>query len=390
VVVGPAGEQRTTALRMAAGRLGIDVVEVTAPPVEPTTFADHGTLAEWATGVALSLEATPEDAVVASGPDTSLAAACLARSLGVAYHPPSSVALTFDRARTRQAFFREGVPHAEFRVLRPGEDVAHLARLVGIPCAVKPCVALGRVAGLRAVDEEEAVGALHVSRSILRRRGFDEVDLVVERCVLGLEVVVVGWVTAGRFDPVLVFDKPDNAQHPHLGDELLVAPTALSAGQREEAIRVCGSVVDAVGLTDGPVSVDLCVDTLFVRVLELRSSWPISLHAVEIADGVTMEDMELAAALGMETGPALSGTVVVLDVVAPAEGQLAGVCGLSDASGIPSVQAVIRLEPDGVAVAPPPESDRPIVRIVSRADMRPVAAEAARSARSCLEVLVHS
>jgi biotin carboxylase len=343
----------------------------------------EATAAEWVAGDGVA-------AVVAASPHQALGAACLARASGVSWHSPSGVELSLDRVRTRLAFFAAGVPHPEYRVVRSGDDVAHLARLVGLPCAVKPAPVLGRVASLRAVDEEDAVGAVHLSRSILRRREHGDVDLVVERCLTGTEIVVIGWVHDSSLDVQVVFDKPDNRQHPHHGDELLATPAALSADQRADVIRSSAAAVSAVGLTEGPVSLDLCVDSRFVRVLELRPYWPESLHAVEIAEGVTFEDLELQCALDAEVASVLRGAVVVLDVVAPSAGELVGVGGRSDAMLVPSVRVVSRLEEEGVRIAPPPESDDPVTRIVCRADSRTLAVEDARTARSCLEVLIRS
>ena len=96
-----------------------------------------------------------------------MAAALGAERLGLSHNPPEAVARTRDKAAMRRALAEAGVPQPRFAVLPSGADVASAARLVGLPCVIKPLGLSGSRGVIRVNDVEQVRSTAERVRGIL-------------------------------------------------------------------------------------------------------------------------------------------------------------------------------------------------------------------------------
>ncbi len=313
-------------------------------------------------------ERAPLDAVLAVDDQGVTIAAAASARLGLVASPERAVARTRDKAAQRRRLTAAGLDQPAFRVVPDADAAVRAALEVGFPCVVKP---LDRSASQGVLRLDDVGSALHGASRVARIAG-EGAPLLVEAFVPGVEVAVEGLVVRGRTAVLAVWDKPDPLDGPTFPETIYVTPsrhpaTILRAVQRETA-----RAVTALGLTEGPVHVELRVgDGGQVTVLEVaaRSIGGRCSKALRLEGRTSLEDVIVAHALGRpfegmaHEGPA-SG-VMMLPVVD--EGVLDHVDGVEDALAVPGVTAVDLTLSAGSLLVPLPEGDRYLGFIFARA-----------------------
>lgn len=346
-------------------------------------------------------EAQPVDAIVAVDEPGVFSAALAADRLGLAHNSPAAVAATRDKASLRRRWAEAAVPQPRFVVARPGEDVAEAARVVGLPCVVKPGSLSGSRGVIRADSPDEAVEAAARIRGILERAATDDDagpppdpsgPLLVEEFVDGAEVALEGILRSGVLEVLAVFDKPDPMSGPYFAETLLVTPSRLPAAALEELTREAARAASALGLTEGPVHAEARVTPDGVRMLEIgaRSIGGLCSRALTFGTGISLEQVILAHAAGLaigslESGPAAAG---VLMLYAPAPGRLVAVEGIEDAREVPGVVDIEITARPGARVAPLPESARYLGFVFARSETPAEVEQALRRAGAAISMVV--
>lgn len=375
VLVLPSTTYRATDFLEAARSLGAEVVvasdgsqamratmgagALTVPVDDPDRAGDR---------IAAHAETGPIDAVIGVDDRGVRAATAAALRLGLAHNPPDAVTAAARKDRQRTAFAAAGVPQPEFVIVGGTDDVAAAAQRVGVPCVVKPTSRSGSQGVLRADTAAEAVEAAARTRAIVAAAGDDpDQPLLVEAFAPGAEVAVEGLLRRGALEVLAVFDKPDHPDGPTFEETVYVTPSRLPDAALTRLEAVVADAAAALGLSEGPIHAEARVDpdTGEVAVLELaaRSIGGLCSRALRFGAGVSLEELVVRHALGLDADPAdrprrelFAAGVLMLPI--PERGVLEGVEGVDDARALPGVAGVeINIGP-GQEVVPVPDGDR--------------------------------
>lgn len=375
VLVLPSTTYRATDFLEAARSLGAEVVvasdgsqalkatmgagALTVPVDDPDRAAER---------IAAHADTGPIDAVIGVDDRGVRTAAAAAARLGLAHNPPQAMTAAARKDHQRAALAAAGVPQPDFAVVERADDVAAAAARVGLPCVVKPVTRSGSQGVLRADSPAEADEAAARTRAIVAAAGDDpDQPLLVEAFAPGAEVAVEGLLRGGALEVLAVFDKPGHPDGPTFEETVYVTPSRLPGAALTRLEAVVADAAAALGLVEGPIHAEARVDpdTGTVRVLELaaRSIGGLCSRALRFGAGVSLEELVVRHALGLDTDPAdrprreLSAAGVLMLPI-PEPGVLEGVDGVDDARAMPGVEGVeISIGP-GQEVVPVPDGNR--------------------------------
>jgi len=367
---------QTRAFDEAAKKLGVELVFVTDrchqldDPWHDRATPVHFESPEEAAYVVLQAQSGRRvDGALALGDRPTLAAAYVARGLGLAHNHPASVEACRSKFRLREVFRDAGLPTPWFRNV-PLHTIPEPA-LLGItyPCVLKP-ISLSASQGVVRVNnrEEFVAGAGRLKRLLesaeIRATREPNLDrIIVEEYLPGREVAVEGLLTGGELRVLAIFDKPDPLEGPYFEETIYVTPSRLSEIDQESINKSFVETVRALGLTHGPVHGEF-------RLNE-RGVWPIEVAARPIGglcaqalrfqlhnehEPIGLEELLLRHALEMpgSDAPCEAAASGVLMIPVPVSGILEKVEGADEAqniAGITHLEITARLH-DYVAAWP--------------------------------------
>jgi biotin carboxylase len=397
----PARTYRAADFLTAAGRMGLDLVvgsdgalPLGGHPVVHVSPTDlPGSIGRI---VALG---TRFDAVVAADTPMLVLAAVVAERMGLPHSPVQAVIAANDKAGQRLRWAAAAVPQPKFQIVPAGASANSLrqaAAETGFPCVVK-AVSLSASQGiLRADSPAAAVRAARRIRRILAaaRRPAHE-PLLVEEHVPGPELSIDGLLTGGGLAVTAIFDKPCTSDGPTFEETVLITPSRLPRQMLAAAIATAGRAARALGLTHGPIHAELRIDQRAGQarpaMLELaaRSIGGLCSRALRFADGMSLEELVLASALGH---PAPRRPITrpsgVLMLPVPRHGILQAVKGRNDAIAVPGITGLTITIPIGQRVHPLPDGDRYLGFIFAEGNTYDEVEMALAAAREQLRVVI--
>ena len=391
VVILPSNTYRASDFVNAAASLGIDLVVASEqpPPFEmgdgylQIDCADPEAAAE---SIAKLGEAVPIDGVIAADDQGVMVAAYASSLLGLPGNAVDAAAATRDKLLMRERLARLEIDQPRFAPLPPGEEAGEVAERVGFPLVAKPLDRSASQGVIRVDAVEDLDSAVHRIRSIV-----GEATLLLESFAPGVEVAIEGLVSQGELRVLAVFDKPDTSNGPFFPETLFITPSRLPEDRHTEAKRVAAAAVEALGLTSGPVHIELRDDGQRVRVLEVaaRSIGGLCSRSLNFGlMGTSLETLILRNAIGLgredlPREPVASG---VLMIPTPSSGVLTAVAGQETTRQIPGITGIdLTIRPGGLVVAPP-EGDRYLGFVYARARTAEEVESALRKAMETLEV----
>jgi biotin carboxylase len=394
VVLLPSTTYRAADFVRAAEGLGIDLIVASENP-PPFDMGDRYLQVD-CSDPDLAAEAivrlgddAPIDGVVAADDAGVVAAAIAGRKLGVKANDPDAAAATRDKGLQRELLRTGEVPQPRFAPVLAHDDGVGAATVVGYPLVVKP---LDRAAGqgvIRVDHEGDLAAALKRVRSIVG----DAAPLLVEELMGGEEVALEGLVRDGELTTLALFDKPDAAVGPYFPETILITPSRLDEGAQDECRRVAAAALSAIGITHGPVHVEMKVDGDMVRVIEVaaRSIGGLCSRSLNFGLlGTTLEALILRNAIGMEKPelrrePTASG---VLMIPIPRGGTFVAVEGLDRVGDLEHISAIDITTTPGSQVEPPPEGDRYLGFVFARGADRDGVEASLREAMEIVKVVI--
>lgn len=376
VVVLPSTTYRAGDFVSAAEALGVDLVVASeqAPPFDmgdrylPIDCSDPEAAAE---DVAALGDEVPLDGVIAADDAGVVVAAMAGTRLGLMANSPDAAAATRDKLAMRRRLAKAEVPQPAFRALTPSADTSALAGEVGYPLVVKPTDRSAGQGVVRVDRPDDLASTVERVRQIV---GNGDAELLLESYMPGAEVAVEGLLRDGELTVLAVFDKPDASTGPAFPETILVTPTRMAEAPRRECLRVAQAAVTALGLTHGPVHIELKVDGAGrARVVEVAARSIGGLCSRSLGFGLmgtTLESLILRNALGMDKPelrrqPHASG---VLMIPIPRSGTLTAVEGVERARQIEGVSGVDLTIRPGEEVLAPPEGHRYLGFVYARGD----------------------
>jgi ATP-grasp domain/L-amino acid ligase C-terminal domain 2/ATP-grasp N-terminal domain len=274
---------QTRSLDGAARKLGVDVVFVTdrchqlGDPWGDRAIAVHFESPEAAAYEVFQKvrSGEPVDGLLAFGDRPAVAAAYVARGLGLSGNHPAAVEACRSKLRMREVFRDAGLRVPWFRsvALAPAPEPSLLG--ISYPCVLKPMSLSASQGVVRANTREEFVAAadrirrLLASPEILARREADLDQIVVEGYIPGREVAVEALLTGGVLRILAVFDKPDPLTGPFFEETIYVTPSRLPEAELREVERCAAAAARALGLTHGPVHAEFRINAEGVWPLEI-------------------------------------------------------------------------------------------------------------------------
>jgi biotin carboxylase len=337
----------------------------------------------------------PVDAVVGVDDLTVVAAAAIAKALGLPHNSVESVATARNKHRTREVLSRAGLPVPWFGLLSVRDDPAAAASRVPYPCVVKPLV-LSASRGVIRADGEEAFGAAFRRLAAILREpevaalGEDAARLLVESFIPGQEVALEGLLIGGKLRVLCLFDKPDQLDGPFFEETLYITPSRKPRRVQDEIGGCVARACEALGLREGPVHAELRVNQDGPWLLEVnpRSIGGRCSRVLRFGTGMSLEELILRQALrlpiaSLERDPQPAG---VMMVPIPRGGVLRRIGGQEEARAAPGVEELILTARTGQRLVPLPEGAPYLGFLFARGDT-PGAVEASlREAHGRLEI----
>jgi biotin carboxylase len=403
----PTTTYKTPDFLAAARRLRVDV---TVASEEPSTleemnpagllsldFRDPEGCARKAVEFA---RAHPVDAVVGVDEDTAVAAAVIARALGLPHNPVHATVAARHKATMRQLLSEAAVPSPAFRVFDRGEDLARAAAAVRFPCVLKPTFLAASRGVIRAGGEEEFVAAWHrivkilAEPEIAAKGGEASREILVEDFVGGREVALEGLLRHGELKVLALFDKPDPLEGPYFEETIYVTPSRLDPLIQDRIAQVAAHGALALGLRDGPIHAELRVTESGPSLIEIagRSIGGLCARTLRFGTGMSLEELVLTSALRMEMPePERERQAAgVMMIPIPRAGVLREVRGLPEARAVADIEDVTISAHLGQTLVPWPEGSRYPGFIFSRAATPERAEKALREAHALLEFVIDS
>jgi hypothetical protein len=282
------------------------------------------------------------DGILALGDRPAVAAAYVARGLGLQYNHPASVEACRSKLRMREVFRDAGLRVPWFRVvaLQPAPEPALLG--ISYPCVLKPLSLSASTGVIRANNREEFLAAAGRVRRVLespeilssREANLDQ--MMVEGYIPGREVAVEGLLSDGQLRVLAIFDKADPLEGPFFEETIYVTPSRVGEAQLSEIKRCAADAVRALGLSQGPVHAEFRINEEGVWPLEIapRPIGGLCARALRFANEASdevigLEELLLRHAAEMPVGDwereaAASG---VMMIPVPASGVLESVEG---------------------------------------------------------------
>ena len=353
---------QTRSFDEVARKLGVDLVFVTdrchqlddpwgdrAIPVhfETPDAAAHSVLE--------AMRGQDVDGILVLGDRPAVAAAYVARGLGILYNHPAAVEACRSKLRMREVFREAGLRVPWFRTvaLNPTPEPALLG--ISYPCVAKPLSLSASQGVVRANSREEFIAAATRIRRLLespeiratREPNLDQI--LVEGYIPGREVAVEGLLTDGELRILAIFDKPDPLEGPYFEETIYVTPSRLSDSQQREIERCAVDAVRALGLSQGPVHAEFRVNDEGVWPLEAapRPIGGLCARALRFAPDarsqtIGLEELLLRHALGLPDSdwPREQSASGVMMIPVPKSGVLERIEGEDAARSVPGITAL--------------------------------------------------
>lgn len=266
----------------AAHKLGVELVFVTDrchrldDPWGDRAIPVHFESPDGAARVVLeTVRGQTIDGILALGDRPGVAAALVARGLGIQYNHPAAVEACRSKRRMREVLRKAGlrVPWFQPAPLHPTPEPELLG--VSYPCVLKPLSLSASQGVIRANSREEFISAAARIRRLLESpeiRASRELNLdqiLVEGYIPGKEVAVEGLLTNGQLRVLALFDKPDPLEGPYFEESMYVTPSRLAGSLQREIERCTADALRALGLSHGPIHAEFRVNDAGVWPLEV-------------------------------------------------------------------------------------------------------------------------
>lgn len=298
----------------------------------------------------------PIDGVVAIGDAPTLTAAVTARELGVAFHPPEAVEACRNKFLAREKYKAAHMRVPWYLRFKAHADEGQAARAVPYPCVLKPLGLSASRGVIRANNEKEFAAAFARIRRLLHDKDVKILReesaawIQVESFIPGREFAVEGVVTGRTLRILAIFDKPDPLDGPFFEETIYVTPSRLSNAQQQELTRCGEQAIAAIGLTHGPVHMEMRLNEEGAWMLDIAARPIGGLCAGALRFGgagvppatIGLEELLLRHAAGediscYEREPLASG---VMMIPIPEAGFYEGVQGFEEAERMQGIERI--------------------------------------------------
>ena len=354
---------QTRCFEEAARKLGVQLIYITdrCHKLEDA-WGDHAISVHFETPelaahtVTDSLDNKNISGILAVGDQPTVAAAYVARSLGIPYNHPAAVEACRNKLRMREIFRDAGLLVPWFRSLpiHPTPEPALLG--ISYPCVLKPLSLSASQGVVRANCREEFLSAvlrikrLFESPEILSSREANLGYVLIEGYIPGREVAVEGLLDDGVLRILAIFDKPDPLEGPYFEETLYVTPSRFPESQQRMIERCAAEAARGLGLSHGPIHAEFRINEEGIWPLEVapRPIGGLCAGALRFlidkqGDPIGLEELLLRYSLGLPGyhAPRERSASGVMMIPVPASGILDEIKGEDAARSIPGITDLV-------------------------------------------------
>ena len=279
VLVAPSGSYRIAAYTAAARALGMPLLVVSnsahslVPDVAGGITVDFENADAALRTILAAVDGSRVACVLATDDACVELGARLAEMLGLPHNRPGAALLTRRKDLGREALARAGCNTPGFQLLRLAD--ADPGRLeLDFPVVLKPLglsASRGVIRDDSAADFETACRRIDAILQTAGAEGFAREYLLAESYIDGDEYAVEGFMVAGEFRLLAIFDKPEPLTGPFFEETYYLTPSRLEPAQQrrltDEIARCCA----AYGLEHGPVHAEARLTGTGPVLLELAA-----------------------------------------------------------------------------------------------------------------------
>jgi biotin carboxylase len=333
------------------------------------------------------------DGIVAADDTGVVVAAVAGQKLGLPSNDPDAARATRDKAVMRRRLELGEVPQPRWATVDPSDNADTVAESIGFPLVIKPLALSAGQGVIRVERPEDLTESAERSRAIIRSTGQVNETLLVESYMEGSEVAVEGLVANGNLLALAIFDKPVESEGKGFEETILITPSRHEESVQTEILRVAAQAVRSLGLSQGPVHIELMISGEKVRVVEVAGRSIGGLCSRSLSFGLmdtSLESLILRNAIGrdkpeLRRSPEASG---VLMLPIPRGGTLAGFEGIDEVRGQEAITGVEITARPGDVVAPPPDGGRYIGFVFAEAKTPEAVEMVLKKAMSTIEVII--
>lgn len=385
---------RLEAFRIAAARLGVDVITGIDLPAEladqwpdavPLTFNQ---VEESAQRIAEHAGGQPLSAILSVDDSGSLVAAAASSALGLPHNDPAAALAARDKSLMRRMLRDGGIAVPWFREFTTADDPAAVAALAPYPCVVKP-VNLNGSRGVMRADTPAELAAAIIRLTRLIGESSEPRPYLVESFIPGIEVALEGMLDHGDLTVLALFDKPDPLDGPFFEETLYVTPSSLADSIQADIETTTAAAARALGLVAGPIHAELRVNDDSVWIIEIagRSIGGLCSQVLRFGIDASLEELVIRQAAGLSLGdtsrPDRAAGVMMIPI--PEAGLLREVLGVDEAAAVPLIESVEITARLNYPLVPLPEGDSYLGFIFARGDNPGEVEAALRRAHACLK-----
>jgi cysteine synthase A len=322
-----------------------------------------------------------------------VAAAALARRLGLPAERRRVLAGCRDKSTLRRKLARAGVRQPRFEVAADPAAAVAAAERIGLPCVVKPVDDSGSTRVLLCTDPAQVAGhateilgrtrnvrGQPVARLVLVEEYLSGPELSVEMFGLDGEQVLLGVVEKS------VVGRPNFVEWRHI----LPADLAPAAGR--EVVGLVRRALAAVGMRHGPSHTEVKLGAAGAAIVEInpRLAGGMIPELIRLTTGVDPLESQLRAAAGMApllpTGA--DGYAGIQFLLPPGPGVLEWVAGQPAATAVEGVEQVVLTAVPGRRLTAPRDAYDRIGYVIARGASRAAVAESLRRSAGFIQLRV--
>lgn len=291
-----------------------------------------------------------------------------------------------DKELMRKAFYAHGVPSPKSLAAYSASELAAVAKGFRFPVVIKPSDSAGS-RGVRMIQEPgnlESAYNLAVGYSSDRK-------VLIEEFMEGVEVSVEAFVVRGKVHIIVLSDKI-RSDPPVLTDTEITFPSAYDAKTQKKIIAVAKRAIEAVGVQDAPIHLELMMTKDGPVPVELAARGPGFKLFTDIIPTITGIDVVRAAIeLALGKKPALKRTkrkASVIRFLDTHDGIVESIRGLDEARRVPDIYEVELYVKHGDKTHRLTSGAERIGHIISIANTRKRALQAVDEAQHALSISV--
>lgn len=337
---------------------------------------------------------------ILSAEDEGIEVAAMASSaLGLQHSNVASVNTARDKYAMRSSIRDAGLLSPCYWRFELNHDPKIYIDKVEYPCVLKPLFLSGSRGVIRANDPKEFMDAFSRIKTLLsspavRAQGGRMAKyLLVEVFIPGIEVALEGILVAGKLSCLAIFDKPDPLEGPYFQETIYVTPSSHPQELQDELISTASLSAQALGITNGPVHVEMRINPEGVWVVEVapRSIGGYCSSALKFDSGRTLEELILRQSIGMDIADDTQSKIAsgVMMIPSNTKGILKEVQGVADAKNIKNIDQVIIEARPGQVIQTLPEANRYLGFIFATAENSDEVVASLKESYSYIKFIFH-